>query len=88
MISVPRVRESPVSFECRRTQIVQLQGANGEKVATWLILGEVVAVHVAESLIKDGVYDTAAAQPVVRGGGPADYFTIGPRQLFRMFRPT
>ena len=88
VISVPRVRESPVSFECRRTQIVQLQGANGEKVATWLVLGEVVAVHVAESLIKDGVYDTAAAQPVVRGGGPADYFTIGPQQLFRMFRPT
>jgi len=52
------------------------------------VLGEVVAVHVAESLIKDGVYDTAAAQPVVRGGGPADYFTIGPQQLFRMFRPT
>jgi flavin reductase (DIM6/NTAB) family NADH-FMN oxidoreductase RutF len=88
LISVPRVRESPVSFECRCTQIVQLQGANGEKVATWLVLGEVVAVHVAESLIKDGVYDTAAAQPVVRGGGPADYFTIGPQQLFRMFRPT
>jgi flavin reductase (DIM6/NTAB) family NADH-FMN oxidoreductase RutF len=71
VISVPRVRESPVSFECRLTQIVQLQGASGEKVATWLVLGEVVAVHVAESLIKDGVYDTAAAQPVVRGGGPA-----------------
>jgi len=88
VISVPRVRESPVSFECRLTQIVQLQGASGEKVATWLVLGEVVAVHVAESLIKDGVYDTAAAQPVVRGGGPADYFTIGPQQLFRMFRPT
>lgn len=88
VISVPRVQESPVSFECRRTQIVQLQGASGEKVATWLVLGEVVAVHVAESLIKDGVYDTAAAQPVVRGGGPADYFTIGPQQLFRMFRPT
>lgn len=88
LISVPRVRESPVSFECRCTQIVQLQGANGEKVATWLVLGEVVAVHVAESLIKDGVYDTAAAQPVVRGGGPADYFTIGPQQMFRMFRPT
>jgi len=88
VISVPRVRESPVSFECRRTQIVQLQGTSGEKVATWLVLGEVVAVHVAESLIKDGVYDTAAAQPVVRGGGPADYFTIGPQQLFRMFRPT
>jgi flavin reductase (DIM6/NTAB) family NADH-FMN oxidoreductase RutF len=88
VIGVPRVRESPVSFECRRTQILQLQGASGEKVPTWLVLGEVVAVHVAERLLRDGVYDTAAAGHVMRGGGPADYFTIGPQQLFRMVRPT
>ena len=87
LISVPRVAESPVSFECRCTQIVQLQGVNGDKVQTWLILGEVVAVHINQSLLKNGVYDTAAAGHVLRGGGPADYFTIGPEQLFHMHRP-
>ena len=87
VIAVPRVAESPVSFECRCTQIVQLQGASGEKVATWLVLGEVVAVHIACSLLKDGVYDTAGAGHVLRGGGPADYFSIAPEQLFRMHRP-
>ena len=87
MISVPRVLESPVSFECRRTQIVQLQGVDGSKVPTWLVLGEVVAVHIARSLLKDGIYDTAAAGHILRGGGPADYFTVGPEQLFRMRRP-
>lgn len=87
VISVPRVLESPVAFECRRTQIVQLQGADGAKVSTWLVLGEVVAVHIAQSLLKDGIYDTAAAGPILRGGGPADYFTVGPEQLFRMRRP-
>ena len=61
VISVPRVQESPVSFECRTTQIVQLQGADGAKVPTWLVLGEVVAVHIAQRLLKDGVYDTAGA---------------------------
>jgi flavin reductase (DIM6/NTAB) family NADH-FMN oxidoreductase RutF len=87
LVAVPRVQESPVAFECRCTQIVQLQAANGDKVPTWLVLGEVVAVHIAKSLLKDGVYDTAAAGHILRGGGPADYFTIGPEQLFRMHRP-
>ena len=83
----PRVAESPVTFECRSTQIVQLQGIDGEKVPTWLVLGEVVAVHIAKALLKDGVYDTAGASHILRGGGPADYFTVGPEQLFKMYRP-
>ena len=87
VIAVPRVAESPVSFECRVTQIVQLQGADGTPVETWLTLGEVVAVHIDDVLLKDGVYDTAAARPILRGGGAADYFEIGAGQLFRMFRP-
>ena len=87
VISVPRVQESPVSFECRMTQIVQLQGADGVKVPTWLVLGEVVAVHIAQRLLKDGVYDTAGAGHILRGGGPGDYFTVGPEQLFKMYRP-
>ena len=87
LIGVPRVQESPVSFECRVTQILQLEGINHEKVPTWLVLGEVVAVHIAQALLKDGVYDTAAAGHILRGGGAADYFSVGPEQLFRMTRP-
>jgi len=87
LVAPPRVAESPVNFECKRTQILQLQGADGAEVPTWLVLGEVVAVHIDLSLFKDGVYDTAAAGHVLRGGGPADYFTVGPEQLFRMYRP-
>ena len=88
LIGVPRVAESPVSFECRCTQIIQLQGANGEKVPTWLVLGEVVGIHIDRTLLKDGIYNTAAAGHILRGGGPADYFTVGPEKLFKMFRPT
>lgn len=83
----PRVAESPVTFECRSTQILQLQGEDGAQVDTWLVLGEVVAVHIDQALLKDGVYDTANAGHILRGGGPADYFTVGPEQLFRMYRP-
>lgn len=87
LIGAPRVAESPVAFECRVTQVVQLQRADGDTVPTWLVLGEVVGIHIAEALLRDGVYDTAAAGHILRGGGPADYFTIGPEQLFRMQRP-
>ena len=87
LVNVPRVAESPVSFECRCTQIVQLQTASGDAVPTWLVLGEVVAVHIAKRLLKDGVYDTAHAGHVLRAGGPADYFTVGPEQLIHMHRP-
>jgi flavin reductase (DIM6/NTAB) family NADH-FMN oxidoreductase RutF len=87
VLGAPRVAESPVAMECRLSQLVQLQGADGGKVPTWLVLGEVVGVHIDEALLKDGVYDTAAAQHILRGGGPADYFSIGPEQLFKMLRP-
>ncbi|WP_323145046.1 flavin reductase family protein [Massilia phyllosphaerae] len=87
LVGVPRVGETPVAFECRCTQIVQLQTAAGETVPTWLVLGEVVGIHIDRSLLKDGVYDTGAAGHILRGGGPADYFEIGAEQLFRMYRP-
>jgi flavin reductase (DIM6/NTAB) family NADH-FMN oxidoreductase RutF len=86
-IAVPRVAESPVSFECKLTQIVQLEGVDGTKVDTWLVLGEVVGVHIARRLLNDGIYDTAAAEPILRAGGPADYFTVTRDNLFKMFRP-
>ena len=86
-VAVPRVQESPVSFECRLTQIVQLQGADGVTVPTWLVLGEVVGIHIAERLLRDGIYDTAASETILRGGGPADYFTVTKDNLFKMFRP-
>jgi flavin reductase (DIM6/NTAB) family NADH-FMN oxidoreductase RutF len=87
VVDVPRVADSPVSFECRSTQIIQLEGLDKQKVPTWLVLGEVVGVHIADHLLKDGIYDTANAGHILRGGGPADYFSIGPEQLFHMWRP-
>ena len=87
LIKPPRVAHSPVSFECRLTQLLRLEGLDKQPTQAWLVLGEVVGVHIARHLLKDGVYDTAAAQPILRGGGPADYFAVTPDNLFRMFRP-
>lgn len=87
LIRPPRVQESPVSFECKLSQVLQLQGVDGQKVETWLVLGEVVGIHIREDLLLDGVYDTAGADHILRGGGAGDYFSIGPAQLFKIYRP-
>ena len=88
VVGVPRVAESPVAMECRLSQLLQLTGADRTKVSTWLVLGEVVGVHIREDLLEDGVYNTAKAQPVVRGGGPSTYFEITADSQFHLVRPS
>ncbi|TVP15666.1 flavin reductase family protein [Shewanella sp. KCT] len=87
IVGVDRVAESPVNFECRLTQSLQLQSAAGEKIDTWLVLGEVVAVHIDPSLIEDGSYQTAKADPILRAGGPSAYYGISEALRFDMQRP-
>ena len=87
VIQVPRVAQSKVSFECKLTQIIHMKNAEGKELSSWLTLGEVVAVHIATDLLQDGIFNTATANFILRGGGPADYFKIGPEQLFKMYRP-
>ncbi|MBT8516761.1 flavin reductase family protein [Polynucleobacter paneuropaeus] len=87
LVTPPRVAKAKVAFECKCTEIIQLKGASGEKVETWLVLGEVVKIHIDQSLLKDGIYDTAKAGHILRAGGRGDYFTIGQEQLFELLRP-
>jgi len=87
LVKAPRVAESPVNFECRLSQCIQLTGADGSAVDTWLVLGEVVGIHIAESLLENGIYQTARAQPVLRAGGPSAYYTIDESHRFDLIRP-
>jgi len=88
LLQVPRVLESPVAFECRVSQIVPLRSAAQELTPSSVVFGEVVGIHIAEELVVNSIYDTSRARHIVRGGGPGDYFRIGPEQLFQLFRPT
>jgi len=87
LVQAPMVLESPVNFECRLTQLIQLELADHSKVDTWLILGEVAAVHIDPAYLTDGVYETAAANPILRAGRLGDYFETKPDALFHMERP-
>lgn len=86
-VGVPRVAESKVSFECRLAQLIRLTDASGTPVDAWFSIGEVVAVHIDKALLKDGIYQTAEAHPILRAGGPSAYAEIIPEIIFHMRRP-
>ncbi|PLR33049.1 Asp/Glu/hydantoin racemase [Chimaeribacter californicus] len=86
-VAACRVLESPVNFECKLSQLIQLEGADGRKLDSWLVLGEVVAVHIDRTLLEDGIYQTSRAEPVLRAGGPSAYYGISEDQRFDLVRP-
>lgn len=87
LIAPPRVLESPVNFECRLTQLIRLTDVAGATLDTWLVLGQVVGVHIDRAFITDGLYDTAKARPILRAGRLGDYAEITPEAMFEMPRP-
>ncbi len=88
LVAAPRVAESPVNFECKVSDIVQLKGYRGDPAPAWLVIGEVVAVHIRKDLLVDGVFDTFHAGIILRAGGPSAYAEIAPATRFDMSRPT
>ena len=86
LVAPPRVAASPCSMECRVVHQLQLRDLGGRAVEQYLVVGQVVGVHLDEAAIVDGVVNTAALRPVARCGGPADYAVV--ERLFQMYRPT
>lgn len=80
----PRVKASPAALECRLVEIVRLKRASGQPLDGWMALGEVVAVHIDDAMIKNGRVSTAALDPILRAGY-MDYFRLG--ESFAMQRP-
>lgn len=85
-VNVPRVGESRAAMECKVIDIVQFRNTAGEKLGGWLVLGEVVAVYIDKTLLKDGVYQTAEAYPIMRSGGLNDYVQVSPDNVFQIAR--
>ena len=86
-IDAPRVAASPVSFECRLSDLINMRDASGQATTALLTIGEVVAVHIDDRFLINGVYDTANADPVLCGGGLTAYFGISADLRFDLRRP-
>jgi flavin reductase (DIM6/NTAB) family NADH-FMN oxidoreductase RutF len=85
LVAAPRVAASPASFECKVLQVIDLTDLDGAATNSRLVLGQVVGVHIDRAFIRDGVYDTAAAEHLARCGSWGDYAVV--RDLIRMRRP-
>ena len=85
LVKPPRVAESPVALECRWLQTVPLKPLDGE-ANHFLVLGQVVGVHIDDRFIVDGIVDTAAMRPIARAGY-REYFVATPETRFAMTRP-
>lgn len=79
-----RVAASPVHFECRLRQSLYIP-ANTPEASTYLLIGEVIGVHIQEDVIDaDGVLDILKIKPLARVGY-LDYVTV--ESKFQVVRP-
>ncbi len=83
LVRPPRVRASPVHFECVWLQTVALP-CNTPGQGNFAVFGRVVGVHVDDALIADGLVDIARARPIARLGY-MDYTSVD--RVFSMDRP-
>ena len=86
IVKPPRVADSRAAMECKVIDIIQYKDQHGRKIDGWMVLGEVVAVHIDKTLIEDGVYQTAKAFPIMRAGGLNDYVQVLPEAVFQITR--
>lgn len=78
-IQCSRVAGAPAALECRLTEIVTLRGE-----ANFLVLGEVVGVHLRDDCVEDGMFNVLKFQPLTRLGY-RDYSRI--TEVFSLKRP-
>lgn len=83
-VDAPRVKESPVHFECELVKTIETKSRDGFG-PNIIVLGEVVGIHIDESVIKDGMIDYTKTRPIARLGYLADYAAT--TDLFQMRRP-
>ena len=74
MIAAPRVKESPVCFECETTQVIRTNP--GQPAGGNVVMGRVLRVHVDDALVNERMHiDQGAIGLVGRMGGLSYCFT-------------
>ena len=86
LVKAPRVAESPIHFECKLVQHVDLPNTIGNSKYT-VVFGEVIGVHIADELItEEGRVDIGKLHPVARMGYQ-DYTEVTAETIFTLERP-
>lgn len=83
LVRAPRVKESPIHLECRFTAAVELATADPRQPNT-VVFGEVIGIHIDDSVIVDGMVDYSKVEPIGRLGY-MDYVKVD--NVFSIMRP-
>lgn len=84
LIDAPYVGEAYVAMECVVTEIVSPRDRHGDRTDSYMVFGEVLGIHIDESIISDGRLDMSLARPVGRMGY-MDYSEAS--EVFELMRP-
>jgi flavin reductase (DIM6/NTAB) family NADH-FMN oxidoreductase RutF len=85
LVAPPRVAASRCAMECKVVHHLELTDLDGHSADQYLVIGQVVGVHLDESAIRGSGVDTGALRPIARCGGPGDYAVV--EEVFEMLRP-
>lgn len=66
-MDVPTVQEFPVKVECEYHSTVRLPG-NPPMGTVDVVIGRVIAVHIQDEVLTDGILDIRKTQPIARCG--------------------
>ena len=67
LTDIPMVKDSPVKFECEYHSTIRLPG-NPPMGSVDIIIGKVVAIHIADEALTDGMLDVRKTKPIARCG--------------------
>ncbi|AYG59205.1 flavin reductase family protein [Rhizobium jaguaris] len=68
LVDAPYVAEAFAVLECLVTEVMRPKGLSGEPSENIMVFGQVVGIHIDETIIRDGRLDMALARPVARMG--------------------
>lgn len=84
LVKAPRVAKALTALECKHLSTTRLQDLDGKETDSWMILGQVVAVHIDDGVLVDGRLDVTRVRPMSRLGYK-DYAVVN--EVFQMDRP-
>lgn len=84
LVKAPRVARAVTALECRHLQTLRLKTVEGSDTDSYVVFGQVVGVHIDDSVLVDGLVDVTRYQPLSRLGY-MDYAAV--TEVFQMGRP-
>ncbi len=84
-VTPPRVGESPINFECKLNQIVEV--GDGSPGSGFLVIGTILLFHVDDEIYEDGHINLEKLQPIGRLAGHRYARVTDTMEIVRKIRP-